>query len=217
MDTPTNPGLPNATVAPARNDPTPLPDELLELTQALITTRHHVSPKRLVEPGPTAAQLHALFTLAAAAPDHGQLTPWRFVIVPAAKRHLLGDVFARALVDRDPEATPQQIEAAREKADRAPLLMVAIACLGPRDPDTPSLERMISMGAAIQNLMLGAHAMGYGCGLTSGQAMASPRLRALLALAEGEEAVCCVNIGTVGKRKPAATARPLPERFSTVL
>jgi len=217
MDTPTNAGRKNEPATPPQNDPTSLPDELLALAQALITTRHHVSPKRLVEPGPTADQLHDLFTLAAAAPDHGLLTPWRFVIVPGDKRHLLGEVFAQALVDRDPAAAPEQIEEAREKAARAPLLMVAIACLDPREPNTPPLERMISMGAAIQNLMLGAHAMGFGCGLTSGRAMASPRLRALLQLADEEEPVCCVNIGTVGKRKAGSTVRPAPGNFTTVL
>ena len=59
-----------------------------ELT-VLMESRRHVSPKRLVGPGPTAAQLQGMLTMAATAPDHGQLTAWRFVIVPAEKRHLL--------------------------------------------------------------------------------------------------------------------------------
>ena len=54
--------------------------------------------------------------------------------------------------------------------------LCAVACLGRREPDTPALERMVSMGAAIQNMLLGAHAMGFGAGLTSGKAMASSRL-----------------------------------------
>jgi nitroreductase len=76
---------------------------------------------------------------------------------------------------------------------------------------------MISMGAALQNLQLGAHAMGFGAGLTSGQAMASPRLRALCGLGEGEQAVCCLNIGTVARRKPSSRVRPLPPMFTSVL
>lgn len=185
--------------------------------QALIGSRQNVSPKRLVEPGPTAEQLHELLSLAAAAPDHGLLTPWRFIIVPADQRHRLAEVFALALIDRDPGATLEQIESAREKAHRAPLLMVAIACLGPREPDTPALERMVSMGAAIQNLLLGAHAMGFGAGLTSGQAMASKRLVELCGLAPGEVPVCCVNIGSVSKRKPGSRVRPLPSSFVSEL
>lgn len=185
--------------------------------RALIDARRNVSPKRLVEPGPSAAQLDALLALAAAAPDHGLLTPWRFVLVPPALRHRLAEAFALALVDRDPGATLDQIESAREKAHRAPLLLVAIARLGRREPDTPALERMVSMGAAVQNILLGAQAMGFGAGLTSGQAMASPRLRALCRLADGEQAVCCINIGTVASAKPASRARPQPQDILSVL
>ena len=192
-------------------------NEEFALTEALISSRSNVSPKRLLEPGPTPEQLRELLTLAAAAPDHGMLTPWRFIIVPLEKRHRLAEVFGLALLDRDANATPEQIEQAREKAYRAPLLMVAVACLGPREPDIPTLERMVAMGAAIQNLLLGAHALGFGAGLTSGQAMSSTRLRELLQLIQGESPVCCVNIGTVSKRKPAQRVRPDPDDFTTSL
>lgn len=203
--------------APARSggrpsDPPPASDECFGLAEALIGSRCNVSPRRLVEPAPSVGQLHSLLCLAAAAPDHGLLTPWRFVLVPRGKRSHLAEAFALALIDRDPGATLEQIEAARKKAHRAPLLLVAIACLGPRDPDIPALERMVSMGAAIQNLLLGAHAMGFGSGLTSGRAMNSPRLRQLLSLADGEEAVCCINVGTVSKPRPARL-RPMPSLF----
>ena len=183
----------------------------------LMASRHNISPKRLAAPAPTEAQLLSLLSAAAAAPDHGQLTPWRFIVVPQHRRHRLADAFAQALFDRDAAATPEQLASAREKAHRAPLLLVAIACLGPREPDTPALERMVSMGAAIQNLLLAAHAMGYGAGLTSGRAMTSPRLARLCALAEGEVAVCCVNIGTATRHQPTTRERPLPAQFVSVL
>jgi hypothetical protein len=59
--------------------------------------------------------------------------------------------------------------------------------------------------------------MGFGAGLTSGQAMASQRLHDLCGLAEGEAAVCCINIGTVSKRKNATRLRPLPAAFLSEL
>lgn len=194
----------------------PAEPEVFGIAQALICSRQNISPRRLEEPGPSAEQLNALLTLAGAAPDHGLLTPWRFIRVPAAQRHRLAEAFALALIDRDPGATAEQIEAAREKAHRAPMLLVAVACLGSREPDIPPLERMVSMGAAIQNVLLGAHAMGFGAGLTSGQAMGSPRMRSLLALGEGEEAVCCVNLGSVTKTKPIRL-RPMPASFVSTL
>lgn len=201
----------------SRAPPSGLDGDPFGFAQSLIGSRQNVSPKRLVEPGPTAEELDDLMSLAAAAPDHGLLTPWRFIVVPADQRHRLAEVFALALIDRDPGATLEQIESAREKAHRAPLLLVAIACLGPREPDTPLLERMVSMGAAIQNVLLGAHAMGFGAGLTSGQAMASKRLGELCGLAPHETAVCCINIGTVSKRKPGTRIRPVPSAFVTEL
>jgi len=195
----------------------PPDQEPFAIAQALIESRQNISPKHLVEPGPSKEQLDAMLSLAAAAPDHGQLTPWRFVLVPTEQRHRLAEVFAQALVDRDPGATEAQAADAREKAYRAPLLMVAIASLGSREPDTPALERMVSMGAAIQNLLLGAHAMGFGTGLTSGRAMASPHMRRLCGLRDGEVAVCCVNVGTVAKRKVASRVRPGATTILSVL
>lgn len=198
----------------------PAGHELSEFANALIHSRQNVSPRRLDEPGPSAQQLQVILGTAAAAPDHGQLTPWRFVVVPKDRRERLAEVFGLALVDRDPNATPEQIENAREKAHRAPFLMLAIARLtgagapvgatprrGAHHPESTEAEvgdaeRLVSFGCAIQNIVLSAHAAGFGTGLTSGQAMASPRLRALFGLRENEQAVCCINIGNVTKHKP---------------
>jgi len=187
--------------------------DIFATVRELIESRQTVLPKRLVEPGPTPAELQMLLELAAAAPDHGQLTPWRFIAVPAAQRHRLAEAFAGALAERDPAATPEQLAQAREKAYRAPLLLLAVACLGPREPDVPAPERLVSMGAALQNLLLGAHALGYGAGLTSGQAMTSAQLRRLFGLAEGEVAVCCVNIGTATRGSHRLQPRPLPAQL----
>lgn len=192
------------------------PSETPSFTEALIASRQNTSPKRLVEPGPSPRQLEALFQAAAAAPDHGLLTPWRFVIVPESRRADLGRTFALALLDRDPGATLEQIEAAREKALRAPLLILVVARLGTCEPNTPVLERMVSVGCAVQNLLLSAHGMGYGSGLTSGQAMQSARMRSLFHLRQGEEPVCFVNVGTVTQAK-RHRLRPATMEFVSTL
>ena len=211
------PDQPQSTQAHADAAPaSTLEQDLCDAAQALIQSRQNVSPKRLQEPGPSAEQLAQILDAAAAAPDHGLLRPWRFVIVPVQKRSLLADVFAQALIERDAAATPDQISSAREKAHRAPLLLLAVARLGPTEPDIPALERMISLGAAIQNMLLAAHAMGFGSGLTSGQALRSSQMRTLFGLSEGEQPVCFVNIGSVSKRKPLRP-RPGPSEFISSL
>lgn len=188
-----------------------------QLARALVVSRANVSAKRLSEPGPDPDQLHQLFEMAAAAPDHGQLVPWRFVIVPREERHRLADVFALALLDRDAGASVQQIDAAREKAHRSPLLILAVARLGPIASQVSDVERVFSLGAAVQNILLGAHAMGFGAGLTSGKAMTSVRMAKLLNLREGEVAVCCINIGTVAYAKERCRSRPAPSEFVSEL
>ena len=177
-------------------------DELAAFALTLMTSRQNILPKRLAEPGPNAEQVSDMFRCAASAPDHGVIRPWRFVLVPESKRALLADVFGQALLARDATATAVQIGQAREKAFRAPFLALAIARLGPCEPDIEPLERMVSVGAAIQNFLLSAHSMGFGGSLTSGQAMRSTALREFFGLSEGEQAVCCINVGTAVKRKP---------------
>lgn len=184
--------------------------------EALITSRQTILPKRLFPPAPSAQQLEQLFRAAAAAPDHCQLLPWRFVLVPTDKRATLAQAFAQALLERDPAAEPQQIEAAREKAFRSPLVMLAVVQLGARDPDVAPMERVLSLGCAIQNILLSAHSMSFGSSLTSGQAMDSKPLRELFKLQADEHALCFVNIGTVGKSKPGSL-RPLPQQFVSSL
>ena len=185
----------------------PLAD--FEQVHTAMAMRVNVSPKRLVAPGPSAQQLDRLLSMAAMAPDHGHLLPWRFVLIPPEQRSLLGDAFVSALIARDPCATLEQIESAADKAHRAPLLLLAVACPANPDRGIPAIEQYVSLGAAIQNLLLGATAMGFGSGLTSGQAMDSTALRTLFRLTANESAVCFVNIGMVGEHKVSKRVRPV--------
>ena len=178
-----------------------------EGAKALITGRQNFTPRRLVEPGPTEQHIVELLSAAAAAPDHGELSPWRFVLIPATARARLGRVFRDALLERDAQATEQQQADAREKAVRAPCLMLAVVDVGPRDPPIPSFERVVSLGCAIQNMLLLARAMGFGSGLSSGQALRSTVLREAFGLAPDEHGVCFVSFGTVAKAR-SMRARP---------
>lgn len=192
------------------------PSATAQWTRALIQHRQTILPKRLAAPGPDDAQLAAIFESAAAAPDHGELVPWRFVLVPPAARARLAEVFAQALVQRDPAAAPGEIERAREKAFRAPVLMLAVVRAGSPDHDIPTAERLVSLGCAMQNMLLMATAQGFGSALTSGKALRSPGLRALFGLAEDEQAVCFMSLGTTVRRK-AARERPSAQQYVSSL
>lgn len=182
----------------------------------LIHTRQSTSSKFLGEPGPEGAQIETILDAAGAAPDHRRLTPWRLVIVPAQKRPLLAEAFAQALGERDSQATEAQRQEAREKAYRCPLLVAVIARLSPALGSVPAPERLIAAGCALQNMLLAAHAMGFGAGLLTGRSLYSERLSQFFQLADAEQLLCFMAVGTVVRGKPV-TSRPTMNDYTTTL
>lgn len=187
--------------------------DLADLALALIHSRHSVAPKRLDVPGPSAAELQTIVEAAACAPDHHGLRPWRLVRIADDQRAALADLFEACARERHPEATPADIARSREKAFRAPTLLLAVLRLGADDPDVPTTERTLTLGAALMSLLLAAHGLGYGAMLTSGHAVRTTRFAQAFALAADEQAVCFISIGTATakakQRNPRASAHEL--------
>jgi nitroreductase len=194
----------------------PSDQEVLDAALTLIHTRQHVSPKRLGDPGPDAAQIETIFAAAGAAPDHGRINPWRLIIIPGERRHLLGAAFAEALAERDAASTEVQREEARAKAFRGPFLALMVLRLDPALGETHPQERIISAGCAIQNMLLVAHAMGFGAGLSSGRALYSRQMRALFGLSDDEQPLCFFSVGTVTAGK-AWRPRPAAAAYTSTL
>ena len=63
-----------------------MPDAL-----ALLKTRRSIKPIELSGPGPTAAEIETLLTVASRVPDHGKLVPWRFIIFEGEARLAAGE------------------------------------------------------------------------------------------------------------------------------
>jgi nitroreductase len=116
----------------------------------------------------------------------------------------------QALLERLPEAGAEAQAQARQKAFRAPELLLAVARLAPAHPNVPAPERFIALGAALMNLLLAAHGQGYAAMLTSGQALRTARFAQAFALGPDEAAACFVSIGTASevrrRERPAAAA-----------
>jgi nitroreductase len=196
--------------------PTAGPDEAALFAEGLIHGRRTVLPKRLEAPGPSAEDLKRILQAAAAAPDHDQVLPWRFVLVPAAARERLAGVFEQALVERDRAASEAQRQQARDKAYRSPVLLLAIARLAVDPEAVPDAERLLSLGCAVQNMLLMAGALGYASALTSGKAVGSHPLRRMFLLQPAEQAVCFMSFGTAGKMRPGKPRPQIEQFFSTL-
>lgn len=192
------------------------PIDLATLAAQLMQSRQTILPKRLVAPAPDADQLAQILGAASTAPDHGQLLPWRFVLVPLEVRGALAQVFGAALLERDAQATPEQVVQAQEKAYRSPLLLLVVVDAERGDPAIDLYERIASAGCAVQNMLLMATALGFGSALTSGKALKSAGLRALFGLGQGDHALCFVSVGTVQSRKSLRT-RPLVGDYVSTL
>ena len=193
-----------------------LTPEAAQWTAVLLQERRTTLPKRLMGPGPDAAQRQAILQAAASAPDHDQILPWRLVQVPQTLRPALGLAFESALLARDPLADDQARAQAREKALRSPWLLLLVVRTAGEPGDIPAAERLLSAGSAVQNMLLMATAFGLGSSLTSGKALQSPELRSFFGLHANEEALCFVNFGHIRSQREART-RPDVARYVSTL
>src|SRR6187402_3951824 len=76
----------------------------------LLKTRRSVKPMELTGPPPSPAELDTLLTIASRVPDHGKLTPWRFIVFEGDARLKAGEIISRVFRERRPDATLDQIE-----------------------------------------------------------------------------------------------------------
>jgi len=161
------------------------------------------SPARLAGPGPDDAQLNTILRAGSRAPDHGRLQPFRFLVIEGDARMRLGELMAGALQRREPAASGEALASERAKALRAPTLIVVAAA--PRNnPKVPEIEQIVAAGAAAQNMLLAAHALGLGGWWRTGPASYDAELKTGLGFAERDVIVAILYIG--------APAAPAPER-----
>lgn len=132
-----------------------MPDAL-----ALLTTRRSVKPIELTGPGPTAAEIETLLTIATRVPDHGKLAPWRFILFEGPAREKAGAIIAEAFSLAHPEASADQIDFERKRLARAPLVIAVVSRAAPH-VKIPEWEQQLSAGASAMALLLAAHALGF--------------------------------------------------------
>lgn len=165
----------------------------MELIEAIMS---RTSAARLREPGPSAAHLEVMLAAADRAPDHGRLKPWRVQVLDQAARIRLGEAALAARRRRDPQAPEDALRMEREKYLRSPCLVV-VGCVIRRDqPKVPEVEQLLAAGAAVQNLCLAAHALGYGAMWKTGPAAYEPEVKQAVGLAPQDHLVAILHLGT---------------------
>lgn len=158
-----------------------------------LLNRHSVGPRWLAEPAPSAEQLERAIACALRAPDHGQLVPWRAVLIGADQRGALGDLFAdfAAAVGKPAD----EIERERERATRGPVLLAWVARITPDILEVPAHEQWITVGGALTNFLNALHLMGFAAKTLSGRKCQHPTVSRAFCRAD-EQLVAFVCVGT---------------------
>lgn len=163
----------------------------------LLASRRSGKARDMLAPGPTDAQLAAMLSAAMRVPDHGKLTPWRFVVVETSARPALATLLVDSYGKEKPLASKTEVEAMRNFALQAPSLVVLMAKLNPQS-HIPIWEQELSVGAAAMQLLNAGHAMGFVGNWLTGWASYSAAVAAALC-EEGERIAGFFFFGTAGK------------------
>jgi nitroreductase len=183
----------------------------------LLKTRRSVKPIELNEPGPAAGELETLLTVASRVPDHGKLTPWRFIVFEGDARQKAGDAIAAVFKAANPQATDDQIAFERARLSRAPLVIAVVSRAAPH-VKIPEWEQVLSAGAAAMNLVTAAHALGFAANWITEWYAYDRKVLDALGVAASEKIAGFVHIGRASKPPEDRPRPPLSDivtRFET--
>jgi nitroreductase len=157
----------------------------MDLVTAISTRR---SERHLTDPAPDAREFGDLLAIAAHAPDHGVLQPWRWILVRGDERLALGESFAEGL-------DGEQAAKTAAKALRAPLLATLV--FAPRvGHRIPEWQQLAATGGMSHAMMLLLHARGYGSIWRTGALTESPTVHRTLGLTTAERLLGWLYVGT---------------------
>lgn len=174
--------------------------------QAIDVLLNRRSARTLEDPAPDDGALELLLECASRAPDHGRLRPWRFIVIRGCGRERFGELLAGHLRRRQPTASAESLQRERQKALRAPLIIVVAAVSSPT-AKVPAVEQILAAGAAAQNLMLAAPALGFAAMWKTGDAAYDDTVKTALGLEPADAIVGFLYVGTEPRAAAPAPAR----------
>lgn len=163
---------------------------------SLLRTRRSGKPRQMAGARPSSEELDQMLTIAARTPDHGKLTPWRFLVVEDRQRDAFADMLRAALAEEEAEAGPARHHMEEEFAHYQGALVVLLSAPVPGHK-VPVWEQELSCGAAGMNLLIAAHALGYVGGWLTGWRAYSPLVAASICR-PGERIAGFIFIGEPG-------------------
>jgi len=173
--------------------------------ESLLTQRYSIG--KLQKPAPSEEALQLMWQAALRAPDHAGLTPYRFLVYRTESALTqLGETFLQAKIQSGQQLDEAQREKTRHLPLRAPMMVIAIACLQ-EHPKVPEIEQIITTGCAVHGMLYALQAKGFAGYWRTGELAFNAELMKLLGLQDNERIVGFLYCGT-----PMFTKTTLPER-----
>src|SRR5438046_3830475 len=109
----------------------------------LLKIRRSVKPREMSGPGPSPGELDTILTIGARVPDHGKLTPWRFIVFEGDARARAGDIIAQVFAKKNPAAPAADIEVEKRRLTEAPRVIGVVSFTKPQ-PKVPPWGQELS-------------------------------------------------------------------------
>jgi len=152
-------------------------------------------------PAPEGEELAVLLKVAARVPDHGRLTPWRFILYRGDARLKVGEYLAQRAEEIEGPMPEGRKEKELTRFSRAPLV-VGVVSSPVAHERIPEWEQFLSAGAVAMNLCTAANALGYASNWITNWYSDDASARAFLGLAPNERVAGFVHIGTAANKMP---------------
>lgn len=186
--------------APANDLTTAAADVVLE------TIRSRRSIGKVGPERPSRETIERLLDAATWAPNHHLTEPWRFFVLTGEARDALGQAMGRAL-NGEPTTPEEQdtFDRTAAKALRSPVVIAIAVEIG---PNAVEAEEVAAGAAAVQNLLLAAHALGLAAMWRTGAAAFHPEIKAHFGLAPTDHLLGFVYLGYPAGPAPVRERRP---------
>lgn len=177
--------------------------------QAVITNRRSTKPAALNGQKIPDQQISQLLELANWAPTHGLTEPWRFIVYSGDAIQQFGQHHAEMYKANTPpdKFNPSKYEKQLHNGDKASHLIAAYMKRG-NNANITVLEEICSTAAAVQNILLGAEALGISVLWSTGGVILQPAMKEYLGLNEEDTMIGLLFMGYTnepskqGRREP---------------
>lgn len=178
--------------------------EAIHTRRSIGEVRPEPPPRELIE---------KILEAATWAPNHYKVEPWRFFVISGEARARLGEVDASITaetldVDTPPAVRELVLAKQKEKSLRAPYI-IAVVVEKPANEKVVYIENVAAVGAAVQNMLLAAHALGLGAKWRTGKVAYHPSTKAFLGIDPDADILGFIYIGYPAMEPEPAIRQPV--------